>query len=399
MLYLEEAVRVLLANKVRSLLTITGLIIGVGAVIAIQVLGSGMSGAVQGALAGFSDKSFIVQPNAQQGNFRKAALRLSDVTSVTRNVPNIVEGVPFSFLRQQVRAGHAHSTSSVFTATARRFDSLSFTFGRAFTADQVAQSAAVCVLSDAVYHRLFPSGGDPTGQSIHIGTHRYVIEGVQTPPRTGILNANQGGDIALPYTTFERDWLQGRRIFAGVFYVADAARIDETELAAIRELRRLHKNAGDIQYLTFDRKTFTSFIDTLFAVLTLIVGLIGLVSLLVAGIGIMNIMLVSVTERTREIGIRKAIGARRNQILIQFFIEALLLCGVGCAIGLALGLGVGYAVNALALVKLSGVVTALPWVQASLITLAFTVVVTLAFGTYPAYRAAALDPIEALRYE
>ncbi len=129
------------------------------------------------------------------------------------------------------------------------------------------------------------------------------------------------------------------------------------------------------------------------------VALIGAVSLLVAGIGILNIMLVSVAERTREIGVRKAIGATRFQVLAQFFVEALLLSALGCAAGLVLGLAVGYLVARFGLVAISGVVPALPWLRSILIATGFATVVTLAFGTYPAYRAASLDPIEALRYE
>jgi putative ABC transport system permease protein len=120
---------------------------------------------------------------------------------------------------------------------------------------------------------------------------------------------------------------------------------------------------------------------------------------LVAGIGIMNIMLVSVAERTREIGVRKAIGARRGQILVQFFIEALTLCSAGCAIGLVIGLSLGAFVNQVFIIKLTGTVVPIPWVKAVGVAGAFAVVATLAFGTYPAYRASALDPIEALRYE
>lgn len=133
--------------------------------------------------------------------------------------------------------------------------------------------------------------------------------------------------------------------------------------------------------------------------LTLIVAVIGAVSLVVAGIGILNIMLVSVAERTREIGIRKAIGATRFQILMQFFIEALLLSSIGCGIGLVLGLALGGAVDEFGIVKLSGVVPAIPWIRATAIAVGFATIVTLLFGTYPAYRAARLDPIEALRYE
>ena len=398
-MYFLEAARVLLSNKIRTLLTITGLIIGVGAVIAIQVLGNGMSGAVEGLLAGFADNSFILQPNAQQGNFVKAAFHLKDIDEVKRTVPNISSAAPFSFVRQQIRAGHQHSPGLLATATQQRNATVPFAYGRNFTDTEMQSRANVCILSDKMYAKLFPSGGDPTGQSLHTGNRRYVIAGVLAPPKVGIVNANFGADVSLPYTTFERDWLRGRSIFAGVFYVTDVAQMDETEAAAKAAMRKIHHNAKGIEYQTFDKKTFNAVIGGFFTALTLVVALIGAVSLLVAGIGIMNIMLVSVTERTREIGIRKAIGARQSQVLWQFFIEALLLCGLGCGIGLLLGLGIGFAVDQLAIVKLTGTAPPVPWIPATIVAVVFAGIVTVAFGLYPAFRAARLDPIEALRYE
>ncbi len=398
-MYLDEAMRVLLANKIRTLLTITGLIIGVGAVIAIQVLGNGMSGAVEGILGGLADNSFTIIPNGQQGDFLKAEIHLRDIDAIKRDVPNIIEASPVSSVRQVARAGHGHSPGQVFTATEVRYATTPFSFGRNFTAEEVHQSAPVTVLSDQIYERLFPAGGDPTGTSLHVANRRYVIIGVLAPPKAGILNGNFGGDISLPYTTYERDFLKGRIIFGASFYVGDPSQMDVTEKAVVTELKKLHRNALGVEYFTFDKKSFNQIIGSFFNVLTLVVGLIGAVSLLVAGIGIMNIMLVSVTERTREIGIRKAIGARQGQVLWQFFIEALLLCGLGCGIGLVLGLGVGFAVDQLAIVKLTGTAPSVPWIQATAIAVIFATIVTLAFGLYPAFRAARLDPIEALRYE
>ncbi|GAC1391457.1 MAG: ABC transporter permease [Vulcanimicrobiaceae bacterium] len=399
MMYFDEALRVLLANKIRTLLTITGLIIGVGAVIAIQVLGDGMSGAVEGLFGGLTDNSFIVQPNPQQADFRKAAFHLRDLVEIQRTVPNILEAVPLAFMRQVVRAGHAHSPGSISTASSKAFAAKPFLYGRNFTDDAVSEQAAVCVLSFKIYEKLYPGGGDPTGESIHLGNRRYVIAGILAKPKSGIVSANFNGDVSIPYTTFERDFLKGRAIFAGAFYVYAQSQMNDTESAVIKALKKQHRNAQGLEYITIDKKTLNSTVGGFFAVLTLVVAMIGAVSLVVAGIGIMNIMLVSVTERTREIGIRKAIGARQGQILAQFFIEALLLCGLGCGIGLALGLGIGYTVNSLFIVKLTGTITAIPWLQAAVIAVTFASVVTVAFGLYPAFRAARLDPIEALRYE
>jgi ABC-type antimicrobial peptide transport system permease subunit len=225
-----------------------------------------------------------------------------------------------------------------------------------------------------------------------------VVIGVLAAPRIGLLNAQFGGDVYAPYTTVIAQYLRGSKIAAVRVVVGQASQIAVTELDVIRKLRDLHGDQN-LEYTSFDKQQLTHGINGIFAVMTVVVALIGAVSLLVAGIGIANIMLVSVTERTREIGVRKAIGGTRAQILWQFLIEALLLCGIGCTLGMLVGLAIGQTVNSMAIVKLTGYIAPLPWVQSLVITVAFAVIVTLAFGTYPAFRAAQLDPIQALRYE
>jgi ABC-type antimicrobial peptide transport system permease subunit len=399
MLYIEEAMRVLLSNKIRSLLTITGLIIGVAAVIAIQIAGKGMAGAVSGTLGSLNDHAFIVFPNTQQNDFLRAAIHTSDLATIKRTVPGVTEAIPAGGTRELTHLGHNVARLIVYADSDVRILNWAMAQGTGFTPADVAGAASVCILSDNAYKKLFPNGGDAVGKSIYAGNTRYVVVGVQQPPKTGILNLSFGGDVAIPYTAYINKYLRGRPAFAGRFYVADDAPIDATETAVIKELQILHKNVKDVQYQTFDKQSFSKGVDGIFGALTMIVALIGAVSLLVAGIGIMNIMLVSVTERTREIGIRKAIGATRSQVLIQFFVEALTLSGVGCGIGLVIGLGIGYAVDQFAIIALTGFVAPVPWLQATLIAVGFATVVTIAFGTYPAYRAAGLDPIEALRYE
>jgi ABC-type antimicrobial peptide transport system permease subunit len=397
--YVEEALRVLLANKIRSLLTITGLIIGVGAVIAIQVLGNSMSGAVSGALGTLTDNSFVVFPNSQQRNAAQAAIRLSDLSKLQAAIPGITAAEPLGFTNELVRAGHQRARFGISPDGATSFENLPVVYGRHFSNEDVRSAANVCVISHAAYRKLFPNGGDPTGESLYAGVHRYLIIGVLAAPKRGFLNAQFSGDITIPWTTYVHDYVRGDTIDGAGFIVADAANIPQTEVAVEKQLRALRGNPKGLSYQTFDKATTTKGINGVFAAVTVMVGLIGLIALLVAGIGIMNIMLVSVAERTREIGVRKAIGATRAQVLLQFFIEALVLCSTGCAIGLALGLGIGAFVNDVFIVKVTGTTVALPWLQAVVIAAVFAVVVTLAFGTYPAYRAARLDPIEALRYE
>ncbi len=398
MIYFHEATSVLLGNKLRSLLTMVGLIIGVAAVIAIQVLGTSMAGAIDGLLGGMSDNSFIIFPNPQQHDVTSAAIKLSDLETIRNTVPGIVDAVPVAGINDLVRNGHHEGRYRISPESNIPFNTLPVQYGRHIDQSDVDAASNVTVLQHDAYVRLFPDGGDPTGQSVYAGPNRFLVVGVLQSPKQGFLNVNFAGQVAIPWTTYVNRYLRGSSLFAARFVTADPSAIAASETAVIKQIRAM-RNKPELQYQSFDKSQVTHGINGVFNAMTLIVALIGAVSLLVAGIGIMNIMLVSVAERTREIGVRKAIGARRSQVLAQFFIEALLLCGTGCAIGWAIGIGLGALVNGVAIVKVTGSVPPLPWLETMVIAGAFAVVVTLAFGTYPAFRAASLDPIEALRYE
>jgi putative ABC transport system permease protein len=395
--FFSEATGVLLGNKLRSLLTILGLIIGVAAVIAIQILGKGMSGAVSGVLGTLNDQSFYVFPNARQADFSKAAIKYADIERTKELFPNIIVALPAGSVDREMSSGHHRARLALAADSDVSFASVPLVYGRSLTHDDIATSAHVAVLTDNAYKHLFPEGGDPVGTSLRVSERRFVIVGVQGPPTQGIVPVTFGGDVAIPYTTYEREYLRERPLFAARFVVRDTSQMAATEAAVVAFFKDTKQ--GRAEYQTFDRKSFSSSVDGIFAALTLVVALIGAVSLVVAGIGIMNIMLVSVTERTREIGVRKAIGATSFAVLAQFFIEALLLSLVGCGIGLVIGVAIGGLIDRFALVRISGVVPPLPWFQSIAIAVGFATIVTLLFGTYPAYRAARLDPIEALRYE
>jgi putative ABC transport system permease protein len=397
-IYAQEAFGVLLANKIRSLLTIVGLVIGVGAVIAIQVLGSSMAGAIDGLLGGMSDNSFIIFPNPQQRDVTQAAFKLTDMQALRNAVPQIVDAVPVAGINDLIRNGHDQGRYRISPESAIPFNALPLAYGRRIDQNDIDTAANVTVLQHDAYVRLFPDGGDPTGQSVYAGPNRFLIVGVLAPPKQGFLNANFSGQVGIPWTTYVNRYLRGSTLFAARFVTKDPSTIPAAEAAVMNQMR-LIRGKPELQYQSFDKSQFTQGINGVFNAITLIVAFIGAISLLVAGIGIMNIMLVSVAERTREIGVRKAIGARRTQVLAQFFIEALILCGTGCAIGWAIGMGLGALVNQFAIVKVAGTIPPLPWLQTMVIAAAFAIVVTLAFGTYPAFRAAGLDPIEALRYE
>lgn len=395
--FFSEALGVLLGNRTRTFLTILGLIVGVAAVIAIQILGKGMSGAVTGVLGSLNDRSFFLFPNARQANFTQSVITVKDLSAVRAAVPNVLVALPAGNVTVYATAGHAHGRFGVSADSDVAFAAVPLVYGRDLSSSDVRSAAHVCVLTHDAYEKLFPNGGDPVSKRVRVGDRRYSIVGVQGTPTQGILPINFSGDIHVPYTTFEREYLRARPLAAARFIVRDAAQITDSE-DRVKAFLTSSKHGHPI-YQTFDRETFSKSIDGIFAALTLVVALIGAVSLVVAGINIMNIMLVSVSERTREIGVRKAIGATSGQVLAQFFIEALLLSIVGCGIGLVLGLAAGYLVDRCALIAISGVVPEVPWLQSVAIAAGFATIVTLVFGTYPAYRAARLDPIEALRYE
>lgn len=394
--YIMEALDVLNGNRTRSFLTTLGLIIGVMAVISIQVLGAGTASAVGGLLGAINDRSFGVAPVTQQKNFTRARLRLTDLAAVTSHVPHLLQAIPAGGVARQIRFGHHSARLVIIAESELHFITAPARFGSTFTAEQVHPGMHVCLLTNSGYEKLKITG-DPTGKSLRVGDHRFVITGVLANPNGGIGPSLGLGDVYVPYTVYENDFIRGRPIQAIRGMVDDAANIPQVEADTKRIL--IAQRKGKAEYQTGDRKAASAGIDGVFAVLSLIVALIGAVSLVVAGIGILNIMLVSVAERTREIGVRKAIGATSFQILAQFFIEALLLSLIGCGIGLLLGLGLGWAVNSLFIIKLSGIVAPIPWLSSTIIATSFATVVTLLFGTYPAYRAARLDPIEALRYE
>jgi len=394
--YLREALIVLLANRTRTILTLTGLVIGVMAVISIQVLGAGMAGAVGGILGSYSDASFSVFPNGRQADFTRAALRIDEINRAADVVPNVVEAEPMGSLTRRISYRSHHARLRVAAESDSRFFTSPIRLGNPFTRDDIERAAHVCLVSADAAAKL-GLGDDAVGQSLRLGERRCTISAVLAPAKSGILPTIIQGDVFIPYTTYERDYLQGQTVFGARFRVGDVSQLPQTESRMVTYLQTLKH--GRAQYQTFDRKTLAGAIDGIFSALTFIVAIIGAVSLVVAGIGILNIMLVSVAERTREIGIRKAIGATRFQILLQFFIEALMLSSIGCAIGLVLGLLIGGLVDQFGIVNISGVVPAIPWVRATAIAVGFATIVTLLFGTYPAYRAARLDPIEALRYE
>lgn len=399
--YWIEAANVLLANRMRSILTLIGLVVGVAAIVAIQAVSHGMAGAVDGIFKGMNANTFFVFPKGNQANGTRAALHLADLALIRHNVTGVTEAIPFGRTQTIVDAGHQRVRLRFGGDSDKRFGTDPLVAGRIFSAGDIASAASVCTLSAHALHRLFPNvdqSSQVLGRSIYVGSNRFVIVGVfgKATLDTAALGFDLSNDVAIPYTTYYNDYQRGNALAGVQVLGGSTADLKTLETQTKQLLAQTHAGA---QYQIFDFGFFTKNINGFFNVVGLVVSAVGAISLLVAGIGIMNIMLVSVTERTREIGVRKAIGARRTQILAQFFVESLLLSGVGCFVGMGIGLLLGGAADAAFVSKISGATAPLPWAQALAIAAGFATVVTVLFGTYPAIRASGLDPIEALRYE
>jgi putative ABC transport system permease protein len=313
-------------------------------------------------------------------------------------LPDAVDVQPVMSIAMETRARHTDITVQVFTSGAGvGFDTTPLAQGRLFNQDDLDAHHRVCILSDAALTQLFGEGAQAVGRSVRLNGSYFVVVGVQEKPQSsGLLQTNSGQvTVLVPYTLIQE--LGYTYVFGLSVMAHDASGVSKLGNDAIAALQKIHGQRS--QYEERDIKTLDDGINNVFNVLTGVIGVVAGISLLVGGVGIMNIMLVSVTERTREIGIRKAIGASRADILGQFLTEAVLLCALGGFIGLTCGVLLAEIVIHTVIVKLTGTVVSFSWIPIVTIALGFSVGVGLLFGTYPAVRASYLNPIDCLRYE
>jgi putative ABC transport system permease protein len=397
------AMRALARNKLRSSLTMLGIIIGVGAVIAMVSVGQGAQDQAQKQIAALGSNMLFVgagtinRGGTHMGWGATKTLIYEDMTAIQRESPAVQAAAPGSVTSAQVVFGNDNWATQITGTEPQYFDIRSWPFqeGSSFTQSDVDSAANVAVIGETVRKNLF-GATDPVGQTIRINNLPFRVTGVLTAKGTAAAMGNDQDDtIVVPITTLQKkitgqDWLRWIMVSAVSREGSYAAQQQITSL--LRDRHRIRSGQDD-DFFVRNLADMADLADQQARLFTILLASIASISLLVGGIGIMNIMLVSVTERTREIGIRMAIGATEGDVQQQFLTEAVVLSLLGGAIGIFLGMSASYLITQTlgwpVLVSPAAIVTAV----------VFSMAVGIFFGFYPARKAARLDPIEALRYE
>jgi putative ABC transport system permease protein len=398
------AIRALGRNKARSALTMLGIVIGVGAVIAMVSIGQGAQASVQDQIANVGTNLLFLRAGSQNvggvqtgtDDSGSRSLKVEDIEAIRREIPSVAMASPAVNARVQIIAGNQNWRTSV-QGVAEQFPEIrkwSVASGRFFADTDIATAARVAVIGQTIANNLFP-GMEPVGQTIRVRDLPFLVVGVMAPRGQDQQGRDQDDLILAPYTTVQKKLLAITYVQSALVSATspDSTKIAEQQITDL--LRQRHKLAPN-QENDFSVRNMTDIAEAADAtnrIMILLLGSIASVSLLVGGIGIMNIMLVSVTERTREIGIRMAVGARSSAVRVQFLIESIMLSLAGGLIGIIVGVGISLVVP-----SMLGWPTLVSPV-AILGSVVFSAAVGIFFGYYPARKAAGLDPIDALRYE
>ena len=399
---INVAFRALRRNKLRSALTALGIIIGVGAVIAMVGIGSGAKAQVEAQIASLGENVIVISSGSttssgiRTGWGGAGTLKIEDAEAIRREVPSVIavsEEVPST---AQIAAGNQNWFTRVMGESPDYFDIRQWPLadGAPFTAQDVRSANKVCVIGQTTATQVF-GNDDPVGQTLRIKNVPFIVIGVLTPKGLSIQGTDQDDVVVMPYTSAMKRVAGGTTLRNINVQVANATDLEPAQQQITSLLRQRHNiRAGrDDDFTVRNQQEIAEAATATADVMAGLLGAIAGVSLVVGGIGIMNIMLVSVTERTREIGTRMAVGAHGRDILTQFLIEAVSLSSVGGLLGIILGIVASKVLSAIkhwpSLISPGSIVLAF----------LFSAAVGIFFGFYPARKAAALDPIEALRYE
>jgi putative ABC transport system permease protein len=400
---LRIALKALNNNKMRCFLTMLGIIIGVASVITMLAIGQGSKDSIKAQISEMGSNMIMIQPGTdQRGGVRQSAddmqtLTVSDYETIRDNCTLLSAVSPQVSSNGQFIIGNNNYPSSIYGITPEYLDirMLKVNEGSMFTDQDVKQAAKVCLLGKTVVENLFPNGEDPVGRVVRFNKIPMTVVGVLEEKGTNSMGMDQDDIVLAPYTTIMKrvlaiDYIQG--------LYASAVDEDQTEDAIdeittiLRQNHKLKEDADD-DFNIRSQQELSEMMNSTSDMMTILLACIAGISLLVGGIGIMNIMYVSVTERTREIGLRMSIGARGVDILSQFLIEAIIISVTGGVFGVILGCIASWLVNIIAQWPVS--------IQSYSVILSFAVCTATGvfFGWYPAKKAANLDPIEAIRYE
>ena len=396
---LLQALRSIRRNLMRSFLTVLGIVIGVSAVITMVTLGNGATLSVQAQIASLGTNLLQVRPGQRMGPGGASgapAFKDVDADAIAQQIGGILAVAPEARTSATVVANGRNWTTSVMGSTNAWLQTGNWTLesGREFTTDELRVGAAVCLIGQTVRRELF-AGGDALGERVRVRQFSCEVVGVLASKGQGAFGNDQDDLVLLPLKTLQRRVTGSTRVPTLLVSMKDGSdpeRVKASLTELLRERRKL-ADTDDDNFNVLDTKQLADTFSGTTRVMTTLLGAVAAVSLLVGGIGIMNIMLVSVTERTREIGLRLAIGALEREVLMQFLIEAVVLAALGGLIGIVLATGAS-----IALAQVMGI----PYVfnpGVNLLGFLFSAAIGVLFGYFPARRAARLNPIDALRHE
>lgn len=395
------ALREIRRSAMRSMLTTLGIVIGIASVITMVMIGDATTAYVTQSITKLGTNMLVIRPGQDRHgppvpDASTKPFKYNDVEAIKREIPDIRAISPANTQNMQIVFGNQNYSSSTVGTDNDFFivKDWKVSLGRVFSAAELQSGKAVCILGETPKNELF-GAQDPIGNTIRMDTISCQVIGVLEPKGVSMLGMDQDDVVIVPFAMFQRR-ISGNQDISVIMLSADSADAIESVKSAARALLQERRHIGANDKDNFNIRDLREILQTLSSttkMLTLLLGAIAAISLLVGGIGIMNIMLVSVTERTREIGIRLAIGALEREVLLQFLVEAVVLSSLGGVIGIVLGIGAGITVS---LYFELPIIMNFPMI---LIAFSFSTAVGILFGYFPARKAARLNPIDALRYE